>query len=125
MPTDAEKEVRDIILKPPSDPYTRLKEALIARTSESAAQRLKKALEATEFGDAKPTQILRILEQQLDGMEPNSTLLTQVFLQKLPGTIRSIVAANSNVMQLSELAELADRVYDNLPTSLAINQARN
>ena len=86
---EAATEVRDLILKPPANPYTRLKETLISRTSESAAQRIKKALDATEFGDMRPTQILRLLEQQLDGMEPNKTLLTQVSLQKLPGTVRS------------------------------------
>ena len=96
---DAAAEVRDLILKPPCQPYTKLKETLIARTSESASQRIKKALDATEVGDAKPSQILRVLEQQLDGMEANEQLLMQVFLQKLPVTVRSIVAANSDKMK--------------------------
>ena len=119
---EAATEVRDLILKPPANPYTKLKETLISRTSESAAQRIKKALDATEFGDMRPTQILRLLEQQLDGMEPNQTLLTQVFLQKLPGTVRSIVAANSDKITIAELAELADRVYENLPSTSMINK---
>lgn len=122
LPPEAATEVRDLILKPPSNPYSKLKEALVVRTSESAAQRIKKALDATEFGDTRPTQILRLLEQQLEGLEPNSVLLMQVFLQKLPVTVRSIVAANSDKIPLTELAELADRVYDNLPPTVGINK---
>ena len=119
---DAAAEVRDLILKPPCQPYTKLKETLIARTSESASQRIKKALDATEVGDAKPSQILRVLEQQLDGMEANEQLLMQVFLQKLPVTVRSIVAANSDKMKPGELADLADRVYEHLPPSSIITR---
>lgn len=87
LPPNMAAEVRDLILSPPSDPYTNLKATLIMRTSETAAQRLKKALAATEFGDAKPTQILRILQQQLEGMVADDQLILQVFLQKLPSTV--------------------------------------
>lgn len=121
---DAAAEVRDIILKPPTNPYTRLKEALVQRTAESATQRLQKALDATIISDSKPTQVLRALELQLEGMEANPPLLKQVFLQKLPATVRSIVAANSNTMDLNDLAELADRVYEHVPGEQTIQQVK-
>ena len=57
LPPNNAAEVRDLILSPPSEPYKTLKTILILRTSETAAQRLKKALAATEVGDAKPTQL--------------------------------------------------------------------
>ena len=117
LSSEAAAEVRDLILKPPDKPYTTLKETLVQRTTESATQRLQKALTATEIGDAKPTQVLRMLQQQLDGMEPPDNMLKQVFLQKLPVTVRSIVAANSDVMDITQIAELADRVNEHLPSS--------
>jgi hypothetical protein len=118
---EAATEVRDVILNPSLHPYTKLRECLINRTSESTAQRLKKALDATEIGDIKPTQILRKLTQQLEGMDPEAALVREVFLQKLPTNIRSIVASNVERMELAELAELADRIYDSLPPSDSIN----
>ena len=68
------------------------------------------------MGDSKPTQILRVLQQQLEGMSTDEALLRQVFLQKLPSTVRTVVAANSDIMALADLAELADRVYEHLPS---------
>ena len=112
---EAAAEVRDMILTPPTNPYTTLKDTLIARTSESAAQRVKKALDSAEVSDLRPTQILRSLERQLEGMKADPVLLKQVFLQKLPSAAKSIVAANSDKMTATELAELADRVYEHLP----------
>ena len=125
LPPDAASEVRDLILTPPENPYTKLKEVLVSRTAESAAQRLKKALDATEIGDSKPSQILRRLQQQLEGMEANDALLLQVFLQKLPVTVRTIVAASSDKLGMQPLSELADRVYDNLPAPSEICHAAN
>lgn len=115
LPPDTATEVRDLILTPPNDPYNTLKDTLVKRTSESAAQRIKKALAAAEIGDTKPTQILRALKLQLEGMQADDKLVLQVFLQKLPATVRSIVAAQSDKMKLDELADLADRVHEHLP----------
>ena len=67
-------------MNPPAMPFTALKDAFVTRASESAAQRLQKALEATEIGDAKPTQILHLLERQLEGMSTDKNLLTQFFM---------------------------------------------
>jgi len=86
---------------------------------------VQRALNAAIIEDSKPSQVLRILEQQLEGMEANEPLLKQVFLQKLPTTVRTIVAANSDKMALQELAELADRVYDNIPQESTVMQARS
>lgn len=121
LPSNMAAEVRDLILSPPSEPYKTLKATLITRTSETAAQRLKKALAATEVGDSKPTQILRVLQQQLEGMTADDKLVLQVFLQKLPPTVRSIVAAQGDKLSLSELAELADRVFEHMPDSGSIS----
>ena len=123
LPQDAASQMRDMINKMPDDePYQTFKEALITRTAESAAQRISKALDKSQIGDCRPSQVLRTLERQLEGLHMEDTLLRQVFLQKLPTTIRTIVAAQSDTMKLSELSDLADRIHDNLPENV-INSA--
>lgn len=54
-------------------------------------------------------------------MAADDQRVQQVFLQKLPSTIRSIVAAQGDKISLSELAELADRVYEHMPDSAMIS----
>ena len=55
--------IGEVFKADPPQPYTALKKALVSRTAESAAQRLRKALDNAEIGDTKPSAILRILQQ--------------------------------------------------------------
>ena len=60
------QEVRDLLINPPQDqPYAKLKDELIKRTSESEQKRLQKLLTTEELGDKKPSQLLRKMEQLL------------------------------------------------------------
>ena len=53
-------EVRDLILKPPTEtPYNTLKEQLIKCTAASKQRRVQQLLSSEELGDHKPTQLLR------------------------------------------------------------------
>ena len=48
------QEVRDLLINPPQDqPYAKLKDELIKRTSESEQKRLQKLLTTEELGDKK------------------------------------------------------------------------
>ena len=52
------QEVRDLLINTPADqPYTKLKEELIKRTSESEQKRLQKLLTTEELGDVKTLAI--------------------------------------------------------------------
>ena len=84
------QEVRDSLLSTPtSDPYTHLKSELIKRTSASEQKRLHQLLTAEELGDRKPTQLLRRMEQLLGGAKLESSIFTQLFLQRLPHHVQS------------------------------------
>lgn len=121
LPAETAQEVRDIILSPPSNPYTMLKAKLISRTSQSAAERVKMILDPAETANTKPSHILRALKQQLEGMAASEALLTNLFVQKLPIALRPIVAAQIGTVGLEELAGLADRVQENLPDTSNIS----
>lgn len=109
-------EVRDLILKPPEDnPYTRLKEQLIKRTAVSEQRRLQQLLHDEQLGDRKPTQLLRRMQQLLgpgDRAGIDGTFLKELFLQRLPGNVRMVLASSNAATSLAELAELADKVAE-------------
>ena len=107
------QEVRDVLLSPPTtEPYTHLKSVLIKRTSASEQKRLHQLLTAEELGDRKPTQLLRRMEQLLGGAKLESSIFTQLFLQRLPHHAQSILASSRDAMTVNQLAQLADRIVE-------------
>ena len=112
---DVITEVRDVILHPPADrPYDRLKEALIQRTEASEQRRLQQLLTAEELGDRKPSQLLRHMQHLLgdSGPAPDSAFVRQLFLQRLPPSVRMVLASSSADLSLPQLAEMADRILE-------------
>ncbi|XP_071504495.1 uncharacterized protein [Diadema antillarum] len=107
------QDVRDLIVNPPSaNQYTKLKQTLIARMSESEQRRVKRLLTEEELGDRKPSQLLRRMEQLVGDQTLEKGILKQLFLQRLPQNVRLILASTSDALTLQELAELADRIVD-------------
>ena len=112
---DVITEVRDVILHPPAErPYDRLKEALIQRTEASEQRRLQQLLTAEELGDRKPSQLLRHMQHLLgdSGPAPDSAFVRQLFLQRLPPSVRMVLASSSADLSLQQLAEMADRILE-------------
>ena len=108
-------EVRDLILHPPeNNPYELLKDALIQRTEASEQRRLQQLLTSEELGDRKPSQLLRRMQQLLgdSGPPPDSAFVRQLFLQRLPSTVRMVLASSSSTLSLPQLAELADKILE-------------
>ncbi|KAH6924644.1 hypothetical protein HPB50_020924 [Hyalomma asiaticum] len=114
LPPAIASEIRDLLVAPPAEnAYTTLKQLLISRLTPSEPQRLQQLLHDTELGDRTPSQLLRHMRQLLhtDGAttDTDSRLLRELFLQRLPGNVRMILASAAD-KRLSELAELADSV---------------
>ena len=119
-------EVRDLLLKPPDDrPYDVLKTQLVKRTAASEQHKLQQLISGEELGDRKPTQLLRRMQQLLGnklGSADSTSFLRELFLQRLPANIRMVLASTDDTMELSKLAELADRVLEvAMPTISAIS----
>ena len=114
-------KVRDLILNVPDRPYDTLKRELIQRTCPLEQRRLQRLLHATELGDRKPSQLLRHMRQLLgDGIAvADRPLLRELFLQRLPPTVRMVLASNAASESLEDIAQLADRIIDVAPPTVA------
>lgn len=108
-------EVRDLILQPPAEtPYDTLKQQLIQRTAASEQRRLQQLFNTEELGDRKPTQLLRRMQQLLGDKAGamDSSVLRELFLQRLPANIRMVLASSPDTANLENLAQLADKVVE-------------
>ncbi len=65
------------------------------------------------MGDRKPTQLLRRM-QQLLGDRPgvDSTFLKELFLQRLPQSVRMVLVSTPEGTTLSALANMADKIIE-------------
>ena len=105
-------EVRDLLLEPPaSNPYTVLKTQLVARLTASAHQRVRQLLSDEPLGDRKPSQFLRHLQHLQGDAKIDKSILTELFLQRLPASVRMVLATASSLSP-EEQAKLADNILD-------------
>ncbi|KAI5634390.1 hypothetical protein NE865_12886 [Phthorimaea operculella] len=104
-------EAEEIIIRPPADnPYSKLKEALISRFSESREEKIRRLLEKEDIGDRKPSAFLRHLKSLADGAVPEPLLQT-IWMSRLTSQIQSILIGSSKT-SLDDRAELADQLYE-------------
>ena len=95
LPARYASEVRDIILRPPEQPYKVLKAELTKRVCPSKRQRLQQLLHVEDLGDRKPSQLLRYM-LKLRGDAVLDADRDEIFLQKLPITIRTALATHKD-----------------------------
>ena len=116
-------EIRDLLITPPkTDPYTAVKNALIARTQKSEQTRLRELLHNEELGDQTPSKLLRRMQQLLGGKAIDASLFRELFVQRLPEAVRLILAVTPSSLSIDELARLADKVQESSST-VSVNAA--
>ncbi len=89
--------------------FNTIKQSIITHFEDSQAQKLRKLLNQQELGDHKPSTALRKLEQLAPG---NDSLIKLRFLEMLPREIRVVLASLEETCALAKLAEVADKLYD-------------
>ena len=68
-----------------------------------------------ELGDWKPTQFLRRMQQLLGGTAPglpDSSFIQELFLQRLPSSVRMVLASTRRDTSVEELAQIADKIME-------------
>lgn len=106
------REVRDVITNPPEDgKYEKLKQELLKRLSVSNQHRLRQLMIHEEMGDRKPSQFLRHL-RSLGGKSVNDEFLRSIWMDRLPTHLQPIIASRQSEVNLDDVADLADRIFD-------------
>ena len=125
LPQETASMVRDLIVHIPSmEPYTTLKNRLIAHFATSSTQKMKQALDVEQLGDQKPSHLLLTLRNNLQELNPGDELRKELFLQKMPNEIKYILAASKD-LDLEQLAGIADRVHDSISAPKFVNNVSN
>uniref|UniRef100_A0A183AFT8 C3H1-type domain-containing protein n=1 Tax=Echinostoma caproni TaxID=27848 RepID=A0A183AFT8_9TREM len=107
---DVTKELRELILTPPSDrPYETIKERLCSMTDSLREQHIQLQVADEQLGADKPTDFLRRLQEKL-GPTCRDDELKTVFIQKLPICTQQVLEPVSQELNVVKLAQLADRI---------------
>lgn len=110
LETEIVEQILDLVSKPlSSTPYDDLRKRLISEFEESEDRKTKKLLTELTLGDGKPTALLRQM-RSLAGARVTDEFLRTMFLQRLPTSVRSILATSSD--PLDNLAAMADKIVD-------------
>ncbi|KAL4716537.1 hypothetical protein ACJJTC_010201 [Scirpophaga incertulas] len=105
------REVEDIIIQPSqTEPYSKLKNAIISRFSESYEEKVRRLLESEPIGDRKPSSFLRHL-RSLAGPGFPEQLLKTIWLNRLPRHVQLILASRKE-QTLEDLWDLADQLME-------------
>ncbi|GFR32630.1 uncharacterized protein TNCT_318171 [Trichonephila clavata] len=116
---DAAMAVRDVILSPGStNPYSKLKEEVIARCGESKSQEIRRLLAGEQLGDRKPSELFRVMQRRSESHNVADSLLLELFLQQLPPNVQSILAS-IQPLTAQKASEVADRILEVTPAQVS------
>lgn len=95
-----------------TDPYDRLKAALLGRLVKSENRRIEELLNGTPMGDRTPSEYYRHL-CALAGTSTsvNENLLIKLWLRNLPALVQTAVTASGRTEAI-DMAKVADEVYE-------------
>ena len=132
LPSNVLNEISDQIssLEKDTDPFEKLYNILLNKNKINRRQMLEACLNNTQLGNNKPSDFLRQLKQNLEYLQPNITnsgsneLLKEFFMRAMPPEIRRILAA-SNTDNLETLAEIADRINEEIFPSISSTKKYN
>lgn len=116
LPAEIAAEVADILTSVPVEkPYEILKEAILHRSGFSEEKRIRELLSNVTTEDAKPSQLLRRMQQLLGENDISTTVFKQMWLDKLPPEVVRILAALAEDVDIQKLAIIADKITDTAP----------
>ncbi|GFQ87971.1 uncharacterized protein TNCT_677621 [Trichonephila clavata] len=118
LPLDTASLVRDVLMHPDAtDLYAQIKNELINRSGESSQQEIRKLLSGEELGSRKPSELLRKMKWRAESLNVDDKLMTELFLQRLPSSVQTILAAVSD-LTLDKATDIADRILEVSPSPI-------
>lgn len=109
-------QVVDIVVSPPqSEPYKKLKAALIDKFTDSEYTRVDKLLSTAPLCSQRPSHLLAEIRRA--GATRDEKILRVCWMRRLPVSIRTIFSASK--LSLADLAEMADATYDTLQADIS------
>ncbi|GFY16496.1 uncharacterized protein TNCV_735251 [Trichonephila clavipes] len=119
LSTDAAMAARDVILSPGSiNPYSKLKDEVIARCGESKSQEIRRLLAGDQLGDRKPSELFRVMQRRSESHNVTDSLLLELFLQQLPPNVQSILARIQS-LTAQKASEVANRILEVTPIQVS------
>ncbi|BHF66831.1 hypothetical protein SprV_0200985400 [Sparganum proliferum] len=113
LPANIISQVQPLLVKPPADaPYSALKAEILRLNAVSDRQRYHQLIKEESLGDRKPSELLRRMRTLLGDMPVDEKLVKEMFLERLPADVQTILASGSQDLTLSHLAEMADRMIE-------------
>ncbi|GFR07389.1 uncharacterized protein TNCT_544331 [Trichonephila clavata] len=70
-----------------------------------------------ELGSRKPSELLRNMKRRAESLNVDDKLMTELFLQRLPSSVQTILAAVSD-LTLDKAADIADRIFEVSPSPI-------
>ncbi|BHF61467.1 hypothetical protein SprV_0100444100 [Sparganum proliferum] len=113
LPASVISQVQSLLANPPADaPYSTLKAEILRLNSVSDRQRYHQLIKEESLGDRKPSDLLRRMRSLLGDMQVDDKFVKEMFLERLPADVQTILASGSQDLTASQLAEMADRMIE-------------
>nr|VZI36242.1 unnamed protein product [Spirometra erinaceieuropaei] len=113
LPANIISQVQPLLVKPRADaPYSGLKAEILRLNAVSDRQRYHQLIKEDSLGDRKPSELLQRMRTLLADMQVDEKLVKEMFLERLPADVQTILASGSQDLTLSHLAEMADRMLE-------------
>lgn len=101
-----------------SSSYEEIKQCILKHFDETQEQKLRKMLSQVSLGDQKPSTVMR---QMLELAAGNEDVVKLKFMEILPEQIRLTLAGLSFRMSLRDMADIADRMIEQMPQNSKVS----
>nr|VZI00060.1 unnamed protein product [Spirometra erinaceieuropaei] len=106
-------QVQSLLSNPSADaPYSALKAEILRLNSVSDRHRYHQLIKEESLGDRKPSELLRRMHSLLGDMQVNDKFVKEMFLERLPADVQTILASGYQNLTVSQLAEMANRMIE-------------
>ncbi|GFQ85114.1 retrovirus-related Pol polyprotein from transposon gypsy [Trichonephila clavata] len=99
-----------------TDPYAQIKNELINRSGNRPSRRFGNSFRG-RIRLSKTSELLRNMKRRAESLNVDDKLMTELFLQRLPSSVQTILAAVSD-LTLDKAADIVDRIFEVSPSPI-------